>query len=60
MLRLLNFVVNFRFFVFSFNFCNGISIYNIDEIVNWVKFKKDIFLEKCLRNLKKKNLFKFN
>lgn len=37
MLRLLDFVVNFRFFVISFIFCNGISIYYIDEIVNWDK-----------------------
>lgn len=29
-----------------------LSFYNIDELVNWVIFDKDIFLDICLRNLK--------
>lgn len=40
------------FFVIGFSFSNGLNYYNIDGLVNWVIFDKDIFLDICLRNLK--------
>lgn len=41
------------FFVISFIFSNGFNFYYINGLVNWVEFDKDIFLNICLRSLKK-------
>lgn len=41
------------FFVIGFIFSNDFSFYNIDGLVNRLKFDKNIFLDICLKNMKK-------
>lgn len=41
------------FFVIGFIFSNDFSFYNIDGLFNRVKFDEKIFLDICLKNMKK-------
>lgn len=40
-------------FFIGFIFSNGFCFYNIDLLVNWVKYDKDIYFKVCVWEIKK-------